>query len=195
MDQALSLSNLLSGVIGGILGGLFSMGGVWWQHCLNRGHQRRNEQSLVDGFLRSVRTEVDTIWKRYIDTAGSPLAALPAGQPFTSYYPVYQDYFTFYTGNSFMISRVKDPELQRLIVRTYALAKGLVDSFRMNNEVLQKFEYAESMFRQTNLPAFQQNMHAHHNALAQYAAYLKSHHADLKDHVERLLRTIDGAVA
>src|SRR5258708_25546020 len=158
MDQALSLSNLMSGVIGGLLGGLLgglcSMIGVWWQHCLSRGHQKRTEQGLVDGFLRSIRVEIDTLWNRYTDTVGSAVAALPAGQPFATYYPVYQDYFTFYSGNTFMISRVNDPELQRLIVRPYTLANCLVHTFRMNTDLLHKIEYSETMFTHTNLPAF-----------------------------------------
>lgn len=52
------------------------------------------------------------------------------------YYPVFSDFFTVYHNNAFLISQVQDDGLRKQIVTTYTLAKGLVDSWRLNTSFM-----------------------------------------------------------
>lgn len=186
------LDILLSGLAGGVVGGLCSVGAVIVQSRLNRKSQVDAEDRVVQGYLQAIRNEASTLWARYDETVGALITALMPRQPFLGIYPVYQDYFTVYTGNAFILGRVKDDELRALIVKTYTIARGMTDSFRLNNELNQKFENATLMFRQTQMPAFQEYANAYRQALSNYATMLKGRHGELKDHVERLLRAIDN---
>jgi len=183
--------NLLSGVIGGIFGGLCSVAAVLVQNCLNRRSQAESEKKLVKSVLQAIRAEVETLWGRYYETVGKRLAELRFDQPFLGYWLVSQDYFTVYTTNASLLGRVENQELRLLIVQTYTLARATVDSFRINNEMNQKYEDARLRFEQTKLSVYQDIAVAFHKQRVDYAETLRDSHTRLKDHVERLLRTID----
>ena len=189
----MDIPNLLTGVLGGIIGGACAVAAVIVQDWLNRRGQRENEDRFVKGYLLAIRTEAEALWNRWNTTVGNMVAGLPPGQPLLAFYPVYQEYFNVYVGNAFMLGRVKDPELRSLIVKTYTLARGIIDSMRMNNEMNQKFENAMILFQQTQLAVHQQQANAFHVSLVNYATALKGRHAELHDHIDRLLRLIDGA--
>jgi hypothetical protein len=54
-------------------------------------------------------------------------------------YKLRQQYFNFYDSNAQYLGHVKDHELRTSIVRTYTLAKGLIDSHLINNDLLQQY--------------------------------------------------------
>lgn len=194
MGATVAWDNLLSGLLGSIVGGLCSVGAVWFQSTQTRADQRVAEKRIIRSYLLSLRTEVETLWKRYEETAGQLVTSLGLNQPLLGFWPVTHDYFTVYNTNAFLLGRVEDDELRTLIVRTYNLAKGIVDSFRMNNEMNSKLENAQLLALQTQNPAFTQIANVQHQNLVNYATMLKARHNELKDHVERLLRAIGNSV-
>ena len=58
----------------------------------------------------------------------------------------------------------------------------------------QKFENATLLFQQTGNAIYQQHATAFFQSLVQFTTMLKGRHGELKDHIERLLRTINGVV-
>jgi hypothetical protein len=44
-----------------------------------------------------------------------------------------------------MVGKVDDAELRRAIIRAYALARGLFDSFRLNNASLSEYKRLKTM--------------------------------------------------
>lgn len=192
--ERLDWNNLLAGFLGSIVGGGSSFGAIWIQARIGRRNQRDQEHEIVQNYLLALRAEIETLWKRYEETAGQLIVALPLNQPLIGFWPVGHDYFSVYQGNSFLLGRVKDDELRLLIVKTYTIARGIIDSFRLNNEMNQKLENLIVLAAQTANPAFTQQAAAQRNAIAHYAGQLKSRHYELRDHVERLLKSIGRSV-
>jgi hypothetical protein len=186
--------NLLSGFVGAIIGGACTVVAVVVQNWVNRSDQRRNDTKVIRGYLQAIRHETDTLWTRYEERLGAALMANP-GRAFLMYYPIFQDYFTVYNGNSFLLGRIPDAELRTLIVKTYKVAKGNADSFRFNNLIVEKFENATNIHRQTNNPADEHQANAYLSQLIQYAGILRAQHLEVKEHVARLLAKIDKALA
>lgn len=97
-------------------------------------------------------------------------------------------YFTIYNANAFFIGKIKDHDLRKKIVATYSKARGLIDSFRMNNELVQKYEYAFVLAQESQTPIHQTTAQARYQSLIQYSEALKIRHAELKSIVSELLR-------
>jgi hypothetical protein len=174
------------GFIGAVLGGGMSLIAARQQWNYTRQDQQRNEKKLVKGYLFAIRDEVTTLWNRYQETVGKELDKTAQHAPFIIYYPVLQDYFTVYNGNSFLLGRVKDDSLRNAIVRTYTLSKGLVDSYRMNNEFVAKLELANNMFAATKEAVYQQQAASYVEQLKMYGDTLRHSHLIVKAEIDRL---------
>lgn len=55
-------------------------------------------------------------------------------------YKLRQQYFTVYDSNAQYLGHVEDDQLRAAIVRTYTLAKGLIDTHLVNNDLLVQYE-------------------------------------------------------
>ncbi len=106
------------------------------------------------------------------------------------YYPLVSDFFTIYNGNSFLIGRIKDNDLRKQIIKTYTLAKGMVDSFRLNNDLVSKWEFSEKLYAESQLDVHKNQAVAHYQSLIEYAKSLKESHKLLKQETSSLLRAL-----
>jgi len=66
----------------------------------------------------------------------------------------------------------------------------MIDSFRLNNDLVGKFEYSNKIFEETQLKVHEQQAVAHLSSLIQYAKTLKSGHSELKREASKLLREL-----
>ncbi len=66
----------------------------------------------------------------------------------------------------------------------------MVDSFRLNNDLVGKFEFSNKIFEETQLEVHKQHAVAHFGSLIEYAKTLKSGHSELKKEVSNLLREL-----
>jgi hypothetical protein len=148
------------------------------------------DKETLQGVLQAIHDEMESLWEAYMDSVGHHLEALPNGQPFNMYWPITQDYFTIYNSNALLIGRIPDPDLRKLIVSSYSKARGLIDSYRLNNDLVQKFEYACLVWQETGNPVHQTTATARETALAQYAVKMKESHARIKEQVQHLLRAL-----
>ena len=118
-------------VIGGLLTGYFALRSTDKSFKNQQQHADDNEKKVIRGLLQAIHDEVETIWDRYQETMGAQLETLKEGEALLFYYPLVSDFFTVYNGNSFLIGRIPNNDLRRQIIKTYTLAKGMVDSFRL----------------------------------------------------------------
>jgi len=121
---------------------------------------------------------------------GAKLESLNDAEPLLMYYPLVSDFFSVYNGNSFLIGRIPDNDLRKQIIKTYTLAKGMVDSYRMNNDLNQKFDYWHQVFQESKNEIHKQKAAAQYAALVEYANKLKKGHQEVKTETTQLLRTL-----
>lgn len=183
--------SLISGVVGAIIGGLLA--GCFSLKATSKSHENQvklaedNEAQLVSGLLQAIHDEIETVFERYQNTMGVRLDTLEEGGAIAAYYPLSSDFFSVYNGNSIHIGRIKNNELRRQIVKTYTLAKSMVDSFRFNNELVFKLEIAHKLHNETQLEVHREQERAHFKSLVRYAKSLKEGHHSFKQEVTNLL--------
>lgn len=173
------ISNLLSALVGGFIAGYFSLRAV--QKSIDREKEKMHEddRKMEFGLLQAIHDEIDIVWESYATSTAPQLESLGDGKPFLFTYPIGQDYFPVYKGNTAVISRIKDNDLRRQIVSVYTQASGLIDSFRMNNELVRRFETDKA------------NAAVHFQGCVVYAKSLKAAHLRLKGDVTKLLRELN----
>jgi len=177
-------------IIGGLITGISSVIAVLIAHKKDLKKLKIQEKRLTQSLLQSIHDEIEALWEAYQEGVGTHLEALSEGKPFLYYYPISQDYFTVYTTNSIFIGKIEDNDLRKLIITTYTQARGLIDSYRMNNYMLEKYEQWESLYKQTNNPVYCEYYKAYYEGLIKYAKNLKSQHNKVKKNVNSLLRKL-----
>lgn len=187
----ITFSSSISGaIIGGLLTGYFALRSTDKSFENQRDHAEESERKMIPGLLQAIHDEIETLWDRYQETMGSQLETHTDGQAILRYYPLSSDFFTVYNGNSFLIGRIPDNDLRKQIIKTYTLAKGIVDSFRLNNHMVEKFETAAKIHQETSQEIHQQQTTAQLGVLVEYAKTLKEGHKQLKQEVSLLLRSL-----
>lgn len=184
------LSGLIGAVIGGVLTGFFSILAVNKSEKLTRDSKLGQDRKTLKGLLQALHDELESVNERYQETMGAQIEALPEGQPLLMYYPVINDFFTVYNANAHLIGTIDNNDLRKSIVRTYVQAKGLVDSFRMNNDLVAKFEHWHVRSIETNNELHKQNAQAQYGALVVYAKLIKKSHEEVKKSLAELMRML-----
>lgn len=191
LSAAVPLSTLVGALIGAWIGGKFTLTAVEKTHKRNIATQKANQERIINNFLQAIHDEVDTLWNNYNSMAGVTIGNLKDGDALTIYYPIPLDIFTIYNGNSSLIGSVQDSELRKAIITTYGNARSLIESHRLNNEFVQKYEYWERLYT-ANPPddksyIFPPNLDDSFRILQDYAKIIKKRHEDVKESVTNLL--------
>lgn len=183
-------SAIIGAFVGGLITGYFALRATKKAHNNQLELMNQNEEKLIRGLLQAIHDEVETVLERYQDTMGARLESLEDGKPLLGYYPLVSDFFTVYNGNSSLIGRISDNDLRKQIIKTYTLAKGMVDSFRMNNNLNQQLEYWYQVSQESGDKVHQQKVDALLRALTDYAKALKTNHQRIKMEAAQLLRSL-----
>jgi hypothetical protein len=99
-------------------------------------------------------------------------------------YPVTVEPFPVFIGNVGMVGKVDDAELRRSIVRAYALARGLLDSFRLNNASVAEYKRLKTMNGPPETNLFTRT---HRDRMVEYAGKLKERDEWVEQAVKDLL--------
>ncbi len=177
----------LAALLGAIIGGVFTLWGVRKAYDFDLLKQKIYDQNEVNNFEQMIRTEIETLWSSYQEGIGASLEALPNNTPFELIYPVSQNYFSVYDNNTVLLGKISDNDKRKLIVTIYVQAKGLLDSYRMNNESLYKLEQTIFFNQQNNNSFFRQLQNSQIEGLKLYADNLKASHNKLKQNIETFL--------
>ncbi|MFH1621635.1 MAG: hypothetical protein ABIA97_00740 [Candidatus Omnitrophota bacterium] len=181
---------LISTAVGAFIGSSITLIATIISHHLQVSERKKTEESVIHGFLQGIHDEIETLWDLYLKGIGNKLESLEEGKGLECYYPVTQEYFTFYMANAYLVGKVKDHDLRKNIVSVYAKAKGLLDSYRMNNEVLNKLEHSALVYQSSKISTDRSNMLAYQQSLITYASSLREYHNDLKVLIQNLLRAL-----
>ena len=161
---------LLSSAVGAFIGSALTLAGVYYSHWLAKRQSSQKDAEHILGLLQGIHDEIETLWEGYISSVGAHAEALQDKNPLMVFWPITQDYFTIYDTNAFFIGKIKDHDLRKYIVATYSKARGLIDTYRMNNELLQRFEYAAILAEESQTQVHQINAQARYQSLVQYAS-------------------------
>ncbi len=183
-------NTLLSSGIGALIGSALTLVAAYLSYRWQVSKQDDKDAQMLMGILQAIHDEIETLWDLYMEGIGHKLETLPNGQALNIYYPVTQEYFTVYNTNAFFIDRIKDHDLRKLIVSTYCKARGLIDSYGLNNDFVGKHEHAYWLFQETKNQIHQAAAAGHYRAMVDYAATLRKGHAEMKKQVTDLLRAL-----
>lgn len=187
-------STVVATIAGGFIAGICSLKATKLAHKHQIEISDKNETNLEMSLLQAIHDELETVYNRYYETMGKEVKELPENEPLNFYYPLVSDYFSVYHGNSFLIGKIKDAKIRKAIIKTYTVAKGLVDSFRLNNDIVQKLENWNFVYEETQLEVHRIRVEACVDALKKYASVLKQADEDFKREVGTTTKMLSDAI-
>ena len=150
------------------------------------------EAAETRAFVQAVRDEVITLWAGYNDQIGPALRKIAEGYSFDFIYPAFTDAFTIYNGASSRVGKIPNDELRRIIVELYALAKGLVYSFQLNNKMLSDRQQLDLLYTGSDKLV---RLQLCHQGLVQYAITLEERDAQIQQLIEIFIREVGDWLA
>ena len=183
-------NTLWSSAIGALIGSALTLLATYLAYRLQHAEQRESDEQNTLAFLQAIHDEMQALWEIYSERVGNHLDSLENGQPFRFLWPVGEGYFTIYDTNAENIGRVKDSILRKNIVKTYTAARSLLDSYRANNSLLERWEQAALPWNQVNSEENKSRLQALDLLLSNYGQALKGGHLALKVSVEELLMSL-----
>jgi hypothetical protein len=201
MDSSNLLSGLIGALVGSVIGGLATFWSTRWATYKTQNNlltnQRANQAIIIKGVLQAIHDEVETIWDQYLDVIGHVTEAHDENEPFIHIYPLHQDYFTVYNSNGIFIGQIPDSDLRKAIVTTYTKARGLIDSYLLNNADVQRYFQLSSLASETNNEYHYRLAAAVRADMAAYSKQIKIAHKDTAIAVADLLRRLrkEGVLA
>jgi len=181
---------LWSSGLGALVGSILTLLATYLSYRWQQSSQENKDQEMLLGVQQAIHDEIETLWDNYMDGIGHKTEALPDDQPLDAYWPITQEYFTVYNTNAFFIGRIHNHDLRKLIVSTYSKARGLIDSYRLNNDLVQKYEHAHWIFQETQNQVHEAYVVSHYTVLTNYSKAIKKSHAEVKKQVQELLRAL-----
>ncbi|WP_028210772.1 hypothetical protein [Paraburkholderia mimosarum] len=160
---------------------------IWVLHAQQK-QARADDHGETRAFVQSVRQEIDALWTGYDSSIRPLLLGVPENGIFGSLVPVTTEAFTVYNNSSARVGKIDDDELRRLIVITYARAKGYINSLQTNNALLGDLTNFEIVYR---APDRDERLRQKVTILAHYAVQLKEKDAELAQHVHQLIEHAD----
>lgn len=192
IDGSSLISALTVNIIPTLIGSGLTLVGVCWIHRLQKKDTDRRDTEHVHGLRQAFHDEIETLWEIYQAGAGADIVALANNEPMLSHWPLTQDYFTIYNANASSIGKIKDQELRKQIIATYTKARTMIDTVRLNNDLLQQWERDCFLFQETRNPVYESHANARHKALVEYATALKESHSGLESATSELLHRLRG---
>jgi hypothetical protein len=196
---AVDWNSLLSGLVGAIVGGLIAAFSTMW--AANKGAERafnysRTLQDEADRealrrLLLAIRAEVETVWNGYQLEVGRLVESLKDGEGLALIYKLRQQYFTVYDSNAQYLGHVENDELRAAIVRTYTLAKGLIDTHLVNNDLLFHYNNVAELDLKTYSAVLRQNQQRTKRDWQAFGVEIKTAYRQTKESVTLLLRLLN----
>jgi hypothetical protein len=184
-----------AGFVGAVVGGVATLIGAKWQLSAASRDQRQREARHHAAILRAIHDELETVREVYNLSVGSAIASLPEKQAFYNYWPVNFDYFTVYNSNAVFIGHLSDTDLRKDIIVAYTRARALIDSFRLNNWLVERREVAYLTWQQSQTATNLEALKVRDAVLVDYAAKLKRGHGMLEGALDTVLRSLRKAGA
>ncbi|HHW4399926.1 TPA: hypothetical protein ACUNCG_000467 [Aeromonas hydrophila] len=187
-------SELQAALVGALIGGLLSLLAIMLSHYLQSKAAEKAEENLINGFIWSIHTEILAAYNRYMATLGTHIEESQENTPIFFHYLIQEDYFTIFNNNSELIGRIKDPNLRIEIINLYTLAKGMVDTFRQNNDFTMRFEEFENNPHLQPQEVYEANLTNYYRQLSTYGNSIRNGHQTFKCEAIKLISRIEKEI-
>ncbi|HEI8290721.1 TPA: hypothetical protein SLE00_000306 [Citrobacter koseri] len=187
-------SELISGLFGALIGGLFTL---WGTLIDGRRQERASDNEAKEkkkSVLIGIKAEVETILELYKARICDSLERYEGGKPFDSIFPLTQNYFSFYESNSFALTSVNEETMKSIVV-CYGSARSLVDTFRMNNQVLEDLSKLQTIYHETQKDIHRFNLEQTYHIATMYGEGLKQIHNEVMLRISLCLDSINANLA
>lgn len=169
-------SNFFSALAGAVVGGLASFVATWLQHCLENKRNESDSKKTINATLKAIKAELIGLQERYMETIGSELESVGDDSPFLFFYYAHEDYFTIYNQNASVLGQIGCDQLRASIVSVYIQIKSLLDTYKSNNALIEKYDYYSELYLETKSPKHQEQKHIYYELLLHYLPYIKDSH-------------------
>lgn len=187
-------SELASGLIGALIGGLFTLWGTLidgrrQERALD--HEAKDKQKSV---LVGIKAEIETLLELYKKRIYDSLEEYEGGKPFENIFPLTQNYFSFYESNSFALTSINENTMKSIVI-CYGSARSLVDTFRMNNQILEDLSKLQTIYHDTQKDIHRSNFEQTFHIATKYGEGLKQIHSEVMSRITLCLESIDDNLA
>jgi hypothetical protein len=162
-------------------------------HLNNLALRKQDREAQVRGVIQAIYAELSSLSDIYRNEFQEEWEKFVKGEPFTTFYPISQDYFTVYNGNAALIGQIPDDELRTGVVRAYLASKGLVDSHLFNNRLLDDYAYAQRIYRNNMNPQNKELLNDTFDELKGYSDALQSSFTEANAAVGHVLNLIEAS--
>jgi len=179
------------GLIGALIGGGATILGT----ALQGKHDRSlaTQQSQQDGLnaekserqsfiktIHAIKSELEIVQQRYMATMGAVVTSFREGQaPPKHVFPVSMDYFPIYKNSVDAIGAIQDDVVRESLIRTYTLACGIIDSFRLNNSLIERYEDSDKEVARLDTPSTREIRRRCELDIAAYWVNIQESHSTL----------------
>jgi hypothetical protein len=102
---------------------------------LHRLRERAAERERIVGILHAIREELIQLWLMMAEDIARPIETLDPKKKLLPYWPCYQSYFSIFDANAAEIGLIENESLRTSLVRTFMLAKRLIDQYQNYNRI------------------------------------------------------------
>ena len=148
--------------------------------------ERRKDQQIVLSVLEAIHGEISVLWELYYEDLGKKLEQGLDDEIFLWYYNPRQDYFSIYSKSTAVIASLPDNTLQNKIIKTYTLAKSLLDYYQVHNVTLKEYSKYQFLYDQNNDQTIKSYMDDREEELIRQVSALKEIHGKAKDAVDAM---------
>lgn len=186
-------SELASGLLGALVGGLFTLWGTLIEGRRQKRALEEEARSKQRSVLIGIRTEIITLIDLYKSRMSDSIDNYDGREPFSNIFPLSQNYFSFYDTNSLALASINEEALKS-IVMFYGSAKGLVDTYKMNNDVVDELSKLQTIFHETTMDIHKFNWEETYRIAIDYGNSLKDIHNEVMSRVKICLENIEREI-
>lgn len=193
LTQVAGSTEFWSGLGGAVAGGLFTLGGTLIEGRRQVRQNTANAKEERINVLIGIKAELECLFSIYNSRMLEHMRAYKGDSPFLLQFPITQNYFTFYEANSLALSKVDEKSLNE-IVSMYATCRSLVDSFRGNNQLIEKLIQSKRLYDSTGLAHHSEQFNIDCSIATEYGAGLKEIHLQTMGKYQTCLVAINSEV-
>jgi len=165
------------------------------QHMKARQRDADKETQEIKNILKSLRDELAVTAEGFAQNMGALLDASNDDEPFEFEWQPAEKPFVIFDACASQIGKIENDDLRRDVIRTYAQARGLLLSLKMNTLLREKVE-SNVLYWHEKDPDFAKELYDKNRVnLVNFANKMRASHRIAKVSVADLIRDIDTYLA